>query len=648
MDEPTGRIAELIRSLDSIPIPPTLIQITNALKRSKLQLTDVEAYVKETNQSYHRSLVVRRENYELLVLTWRPGQESLPHDHSGSISAMLVLNGQATERFWRIAPDSYADLEFEAVVPSGELTAWQDAGVHSIGNASSEQTLVTVHVYAPTLRDFRRFNARPEAVKAEPSMSNNQPTVVIVGGGFSGAATAAQLLRRSNLARFPLNVILVERQGAIGEGVAYGTHDPLHLLNVPSGRMSAWPDAPDDFANWIASRYGVHDRAAFVRRKWYGEYVRETLLKAAHEVGGTAKLTVLFDEVRRISRRPDKGWLVSYAKSVSTTCNAVVLAIGHRSPTDPIGRNWAGPRVRYISDPWLPFVTNAIAAHDPVVILGSGLTAVDTVLSLSHTPRTAPIWLLSRRGLMPQMHSGVPAPAFNFESLMAEWTSKPLRINDLLKAIRKQIKSIVASGGDWRTAIDGLRPHTSKIWQSLSFADRRRFLTHLRPFWEIHRHRTAVDVANRFRDLIAKGLVKVIAGRVSAAQSDEKGVRLFVRERGEERSLEINAGWVMNCTGPSASNSAESNPVIGSLLVHDWAAADPLSLGLESNSEGNVLDAKGDPTPNLFVVGTLRKPNLWESTAVPELRVQAGNVAESILTQFSPELSSSVGSSWSI
>jgi uncharacterized NAD(P)/FAD-binding protein YdhS len=231
---------------------------------------------------------------------------------------------------------------------------------------------------------------------------------------------------------------------------------------------------------------------------------------------------------------------------------------------------------------------------------------------------------------------------------VAELISKPMRINALLKIFRKQIKSMGSAGGDWRSVIDGLRPHTSKIWQGLSFSDRRRFLTHLRPFWEIHRHRTAVDVANRFRDLVSQGLVKVIAGRVSAAHADEKGVRLFVRERGEERSLEINAGWVMNCTGPSASNSAESNPVIGSLLVHDWASADPLSLGLESNSEGNVLDVRGDTTPNLFVVGTLRKPNLWESTAVPELRVQAGNVAESILTQFSPELSANVGSSWSI
>jgi uncharacterized NAD(P)/FAD-binding protein YdhS len=249
---------------------------------------------------------------------------------------------------------------------------------------------------------------------------------------------------------------------------------------------------------------------------------------------------------------------------------------------------------------------------------------------------------------MPQTHSDTHAPAFNFDSLLAELSCEPLRINTLVKVFRKQFDSIVASGGDWRSGMDGLRQHTSKLWQRLSFSDRRRFLRHLRPFWEVHRHRTAIDVANRFKDLISRGLVKVIAGRVSAAHSDEKGVRLFVRERGEDRSLEINAAWVINCTGPSASNSEESNPVIGSLLVHDWAAADPLSLGLECNSDGNVLDTHGNPTPNLFVVGTLRKPSLWESTAVPELRVQAGNVAESILTQFSPELSATVGSSWSI
>lgn len=126
-------------------------------------------------------------------------------------------------------------------------------------------------------------------------------------------------------------------------------------------------------------------------------------------------------------------------------------------------------------------------------------------------------------------------------------------------------------------------------------------------------------------------LVPVIAGTVAAVQADEEGVRLYVRERGDDRLREVRARWVINCTGPAASNSAESNPAIGSLLVHRCVQPDPLALGLETTADGNVIDGYGETTPDLFVVGTLRKPDAWESTAVPELRSQAATVAEAVL-----------------
>jgi uncharacterized NAD(P)/FAD-binding protein YdhS len=167
-------------------------------------------------------------------------------------------------------------------------------------------------------------------------------------------------------------------------------------------------------------------------------------------------------------------------------------------------------------------------------------------------------------------------------------------------------------------------------------------------FWEVHRHRTAPEVAGLFEAYRKSGLVRVIAGRVAAAQSDKKVIRMFVRERGNAMLVELNAAWVINCTGPGVANSPESNPVIGSLLVHDWVKPDSLALGLESTDLGVVLDAKGREAGNLHMVGTLRKPNSWESTAVPELRVQAAQIAESILEKFHSELSSARGSSWSI
>lgn len=643
----TTNLANLIRQLDAFEVEPTLIQLSNALKRADLSIDDVAPYVRETADHYHRGLVVRREHYELLVITWRIGQGSVPHDHSGSVSAMMVIQGTAAEGSYGIADDGYADLEFESEYAPGELTAWQDAGVHSIRNASPDTTLITVNVYAPPLKDFRRFNRRPRS-NTPTRHRSKVPSVAIVGGGFSGSMTAAQLLRMAQRHDAPIHVQLIERQGFIGEGVAYSTRDTKHLLNVVAGRMSAWPDKPNDFVEWLSRTHGVEDPLAFVPRQWYGQYVRETLIETARASSSQVEFTVVLDEVRRMTRRPEGGWMMNFAKHASLPCDDAVLAIGHRPPADPIGKSWSGPRHRLIADPWQPFACGNIDPKDPVVILGSGLTAVDTVLSIASEHRTAPIYLISRRGLTPQRHSPQPLPP----TPLGEWVDQAIAVQPTIQALTKQFRArideVQAQGGDWRTVIDGLRPHTAKLWQSLSQRDRQRFLRHIRSFWEVHRHRTASQVADRFDQLLAAGKTKIIAGRIVAAQADPHSVRLFVRERGDDRLMELSAGWVINCTGPGPSNSPESNPVIGSLLIPDWVQSDALSLGLQTDDSGLALGGRGRQAEDLFVVGTLRKPSTWESTAVPELRVQAAQVAESIMRRHYSGIFSNPEVAWTI
>lgn len=633
MDHPSGRLASLVRSLDALDGQPSLTQLAGLLSGAKLTMDDVASHVKHADASYHRASVVRREHYELLVLTWLPGQGSAPHDHSGSVSAMLVMQGEAIEASWQIASDGYVDLADRVCVPAGEMTAWQDAGVHTVRNDHATTPMVSVHIYAPPLGGFRRFVPRPR-LTAHPRPSDARPpTVVVVGGGFSGSMTAAQLLRQANEANLDLRVALVERQGAVGEGIAYGTRDTQHLLNVPAGRMSAWPDRPDDFFQWAERRHDGVAPGDFLPRPWFGEYVRETLLDTANAPGHAASLSVMFDEVRRIARRPGGGWMVHFERGMSMPADAVVLAIGHRSPPDPIGDRWSGPRTRFVADPWRPFAANIVQPNQGVVVLGTGLSAIDTVLTLSSQPRTAPIWLVSRRGLLPQTHATSPVAAVDLGELVAGVLANPegVHTRTLLHRMRQKAREVVANGGDWRSVVDGLRPHTAALWRAMGVEQRRTFLRAVRPYWEVHRHRMATTIARRFAGLVEAGLVKVIAGTVAAAQADDAGVRLYVRERGDERLVELRAGLVLNCTGPAASNSPESNPAIGSLLVHGFVRPDPLMLGLETSPDGEAIDIHGDLAPDLFVVGTLRKFAAWETTAVPELRGQAAAIASRCL-----------------
>ncbi|WP_254509371.1 FAD/NAD(P)-binding protein [Anatilimnocola floriformis] len=627
LNDPLGR---LVRKLDDLRPDPSLINLAAALKSAKLTAADVAAFAQTSPKSYHRSLVVRRDHYELLVLTWLPGQGSVPHDHAGSVSAMLVLQGVAAEGCWRTAADGYVDLEYEAQVLPGEITAWQDAGLHTVRNASPNgEPLVTVHVYAPPLRDFRRFVPRPTRVAVSQDQQRPVQDIVVIGGGFSGSMTAAQILRQASHQATPVRVHLIERQGAIGEGLAYSTRDLAHLLNVPAGRMSAWPDLPDDFRQWADRNYGPVQAGDFLPRRYYGEYVRETLLAASQKASPHVQLLVHFDEVRRLARHPAGGWMVNFARGTSLPAAAVVLAIGHRPPPDPIGKLWSGPRERFIADPWRPFATNPIAPSDPVVVLGSGLTAVDAALSLSTQPRSASITLVSRRGLLPQAHAAAHGAPPDLTEVVNEHLQSPagVQVKSLFRQLREIVDRVTQQGQTWRVAIDALRPHTADLWRAANPQQRQLFLRHVRPFWEVHRHRMATGVAERFHGLMKQGMVKVIAGRVSAAQASEESVRLYVRDKGEERLREVTAQWVINCTGPSASNSAESNPVIGSLLIHGWVQPDPLALGLETTVDGEIVDSQGTTASNLFVVGTLRKPISWESTAVPELRAQAATVA---------------------
>jgi uncharacterized NAD(P)/FAD-binding protein YdhS len=631
-------LSDLVHALDRMGPKPALIDLAGALEDARLTLDDVQPFVHANPQNYNRATIVLRDQYELLVMTWLSGQSSVPHDHGGSICAMLTVRGEAVEGNYSVAPDGYVDLEYNNVFPAGSVTAGNDAAVHTVSNPG-EELLVTVHIYSPPLRDFRRFTARP-AITEHPSQFDPNPmlTVAVVGGGFSGSISAAQLIRQAKAAQLSLRVVLLEQRGSIGEGLAYSTREQCHLLNVPAGRMSAWPDQPNDFLRWASARDSSVTADDFLPRQWYGEYIRQTLLKAAADAGDDAELSVVFDEVRRIARHPGGGWMLNLARGTSVRADAVVLGIGHRSPNDPLGSKWTGPRTRFISDPWKTFAMNPVGPDDGVVILGSGLTAVDAVMSLVHRGHRGQITLISRRGLLPQPHlAGHPTPVDLNAMVMELSDDRPLSALTLLRKLRQRAEMAAADGKPWQAVVDGLRPHISLVWSKMPTAERRRFLNHMRSYWEVHRHRMPVPVAARFAKLLASGAVRIVPGRVESVTAGDSQLQVTLRARADGAAAKIDCAWIVNATGPSPSNSAAANPAIGSLLIAGLLSVDELRLGVRTTPDGNAVGSDGQPVENLVVVGTLRKPNLWESTAVPELRVQAANAAAKIIAALQRE-----------
>jgi uncharacterized NAD(P)/FAD-binding protein YdhS len=197
-------------------------------------------------------------------------------------------------------------------------------------------------------------------------------------------------------------------------------------------------------------------------------------------------------------------------------------------------------------------------------------------------------------------------------------------VRDLVAVIRRAI----AEAGAWRPVIDAVRPHSARIWAALSADEAAAFLRHVRPLWEVHRHRMAPSVAAIVDHHARVGTFRVIAGRVIGVDGTAHGATLRVARRGGAGTLALSAAWVVNCTGPGSHHTPA--PPLDGLIRAGVLAPDPLGLGVITGADGEAI-AGGRPRDDLFVIGTLCKPRLWESTAVPELRVQAERAARAVL-----------------
>jgi uncharacterized NAD(P)/FAD-binding protein YdhS len=450
--------------------------------------------------------------------------------------------------------------------------------------------------------------------------------VLVVGGGASGTLLAVQLLRHAS---GPLRVALLERSGRPGPGLAYSTSSLAHLLNVPAGRMSAWPEDPEHFLRWMRRLVPETTACDFVPRLRYGQYLRAVLRTAQRHAEPGVVLELLKGEAVGLSPLED-GLQVELADGSRLDARRVVLAVGNAQPAELAVRDgglFASPR--YVRSPWSPGALEGIAPQDSVLLVGTGLTMVDTVLSLAERHHEGRIHALSRHGLLPHVHrsgAGGGAPP------TARHTTPP-RARSLLRALRHAAE---AEPEEWRRVLDGLRPVTATLWRELPPVERRRFLRHLRAFWDVHRHRMAPAVGDTVRQLQRAGVLRVLAGRVRGFELlDESWLEARLRPRGGTADMTLRVQHVINCTGPDGA-PGRAHPLLGALLDAGLARLDVLGLGLATDAGGALLDARGRAQEGLCTLGPSRRGELWESTAVPEIRAQAQALARRLLAGLAP------------
>jgi uncharacterized NAD(P)/FAD-binding protein YdhS len=448
------------------------------------------------------------------------------------------------------------------------------------------------------------------------------PVIAIIGGGASGTLVTVNLLREAAARHLPLRVVLIDRHGRHGLGQAYSTTHPDHLLNSPTGAMSALVDDRGHLARWAAEAGWPDD--GFLPRRAYGRYLTELLAAAEQSARPTAWVSRITAQVVAVRRGGQgRALRLHLAAKGRIDADAAVLATGNLPPAPPCPVPQGG---RYIADPWEPGALEAAADGSAVAVLGTGLTMLDVAIALTDAhPRTA-VHAISRHALLPREHHWPRAATGMSAGPAIRRSPGTLRLTGLIRGVRA---SAAAYPGDWQDIVDALRPQIPWLWEQLPERDQRLFLRHLSRYWEVHRHRVPPRTARRIAALTSAGRLTVHRGRVAAASAERDEVRVRIEADGS--STELAVGCLINCTGAATDITATADPLLRHLLDSGLARPDPLRLGLDADARGALRDAGGTPASDLVTLGPLLRGRRYETTAIPEIRGQAAAIARHLL-----------------
>ena len=412
---------------------------------------------------------------------------------------------------------------------------------------------------------------------------------------------------------------IVEPEPRVGPGLAYSGRSQAFVLNVPAARMSAWPHLPDHFLQWLRREQPDADAGSFARREQFGRYVEDVVQGCGRAL---ARVTAEAIDVQRHRN----GFAVSLSDGSRLQAGTLVLALGNAPPRRLVP---TGDRLRrVIENPFAIADGEAPREHDTVALAGTGLTALDVIAWLHERGHRGPIVAFSRHGLAPIAHRG-KAPV-SFPALPATIRRRPT-IRRLTAWLRQLATTLHGSDIDPARAVDALRPITAELWQRLPIEEQRRFLRHARALWDVHRHRAPASAFEILAEGRRTGRITVRAARLQRVAPTAAGLQLTLQPHGVAAPVALSAQWLINCTGPERDLSRHTNPVVQALLARGLVEPDPLGLGAITTNRGELVDPSGAVVPGAYVVGGWRMPRLFETTAVPELREQAADVASAVI-----------------
>lgn len=450
--------------------------------------------------------------------------------------------------------------------------------------------------------------------------------IAIVGMGFSGLMTAINIIKN---AKSKIKIHLINDKYPFGKGVAYSATSFNHLLNVPAAKMSCFSSFPDHFVDWAYTKAPFYDMnkeiigKMFLARKEYGNYLFEVwndILKNKNSFVSINIIEALSTDIEDF----EKKHRIHFGSGEQVLVDFVVLATGNDIPGNPKIHNenfFNSPD--YFNNPWDIDAVKDIGSGTNILIVGNGLTMVDTVLELMENGCEGKIYSISPHGftVLPHRYNGVAY------SKLLEELKEPYEINNLFQLFRRHIKLMKQFGFSAEPVIDSIRTISQKIWIALSLPDKRRFLFHIKHLWDDARHRLPNHIYDLIQDLKNQNKLITIKGRL--VDINETGRQIIVRFWNGKNQIEesIVVSRVINCTGPLPDITKTKNILLKNLVSRGTIKPDALKLGIETDLQGAIINSNNITSDNLFTLGGNLKGLLWESTAVPEIRVQAENLA---------------------
>lgn len=458
--------------------------------------------------------------------------------------------------------------------------------------------------------------------------SNLPPRIVIIGGGFSGAAVARSLAELE----LPVIVTVIEPREELGRGLAYSSANPTHRINVPGQRMSLDPTNRDDFVDWLASaevegrvapdKAAVHDNAEiFTRRAVYGQYVAERV--EPHVASG--RIRHIRDRAEHVQELPNGSFILTLSDGARIPADVLVLATGHPPPGLAKPFDQVADHPALIADPYDLEAIAAVPHKARVLVVGAALTSADVIAALDGQGFAGKITSISRHGLRSRGHGEV---SLDFE---VSFTDPPLAgTSDLLARVRHALIDAEACGHTWHTVFHHLRLQGQEIWATLGPDGRSRLMRHLRTLWDVHRYRLAPQVEQVIDRLIAGERLRYIGGYLKSATAKDGQLVVKWRRRGTARIETRIFDRVIITTGPAHARSIETNPILSRLHELGHITPDPLGLGIATTETCHALDREGQPSRRVFVAGPLARGHIGELVGAPECGSHALSVARDI------------------